>query len=63
MTHVHYIVEDDKGSTLSFGFISQTYLTNTTVPAEKFVQIVPRDLIVEIFYKQDPIRAWWQLRL
>jgi hypothetical protein len=59
ITHVHYIVKDDKGSTLSFLFISQTYLTNTAVPPEKLVEIVAGDLIVEIFYEQDPICAWW----
>ena len=63
MTHVHYIVKDDKCCTLCLGFISQTYLTNTAVPSEKLVEVVASDLIIEILYKQDPICTWRELRL
>lgn len=58
-THVHYIVEDNKCGTLRLGFVSETYLTNTAVPSEQFVEIIAGDLVVEIFNKQDPVCPGW----
>ena len=51
ITHVHHIVKDDKCSTLRFGFISKTYLTNGTISPEELVEVVAGDLVIEIFYK------------
>ena len=51
MTHIHYIVENDKGGALCLGFITKSYLTNAAVPPEELVEIVASDLVVEIFDK------------
>ena len=62
-THVHYVVEDDKCSSLCLRFVSKTDLTNATIPPKQLVEIVAGHLVVEIFDKQDPVRAWRQLCL
>lgn len=62
-TYVHNIVIDNESSAFCLLFRAYTNLTNAAIPAEQIIQVFPCNLVVEVFYKQDPIGTRWKLCL
>ncbi len=62
-TYVHNIVIDNESSAFCLLFCAYTNLTKAAIPAEQIIQVFPCDLVVEVFYKQDPIGPRWKLGL
>lgn len=62
-THIHHVVKDHERSSLRFCVVPNTYLSYTTIPTEKIVQVVPCDIVGQIFNEEYPVRAWRKLAL
>ncbi len=54
-TYVHNIVEHDECGPPALLLISNTDLANASIPSKQVVEILASDLVVEIFYEQNPI--------
>lgn len=61
--YIHNVVIDNEGRAFCLLFVAYTDLTKAAIPAKQIIQIFPCDLVVEIFYKKDPIGTRWKLSL
>lgn len=62
-THIHNVVIYNESRPFSLLLISYTNLADTAITAEKVIQVLPCDLIAEIFHKEDSVCTSWKLCL
>ena len=62
-THIHHVIKYNKCSTLGLLLITNTNLAYAPVPSEQVVQVLARDLVVQILDKKDPIGTRGKLGL
>ena len=63
ITHIHDILKHNKRSAFCLLLVAYPYLTYAAITPKQVVEIVSRNLIVEILYKKDPIGTWRELCL
>jgi hypothetical protein len=62
-THIHNVVIYNESRPFSLLLVSYTNLADAAITAEKVIQVLPSDLIAEVFYKEDSICTSWKLCL
>ena len=53
--YIHDVLENNESSAFGFWLIPYSQLTYASISSEQFVQVVPRDLIVQILDKKNPV--------
>ena len=62
-TYIHNIVKHHKCGAPRLLLVSNTNLADAAVPAKEVIQVLARNLVVEILDKEDPVGPWRQLGL
>lgn len=57
-SHIHNIIKHDESSSFCLLFVPYPYLTDATIPSKEVIQVVSRDLVVQILDEQDAVGAW-----
>jgi len=63
VTNIHNIFKYNESSSLGLRFITYTDLANLTITSEELIQIIPGDLIVEVFHKKNTVSSWREFGL
>ena len=56
-TYIHDVVEHYERRPFCFGLIPDAYLSDAPIAAEKIIQVVTRDLIVQILDEENAVGA------